>query len=205
MQVPHYQVLYQFKVLTTAIFSVVFLGTRLSTFKWTALGLLTVGVICIQLDINSDAARKDLDTDSVVKGSAATLLATVTSGLSGAYFEKVLKGTPTTLWVRNIQLGTIGLISSVAIAMLDFDLIAEKGFFYQWDYLTVCVVLNQAIGGLVVALVVKYADSIVKGFAVSISIIINSIISIMFFDFMAHSLFFAGTAFVLSSVYMYSL
>jgi UDP-sugar transporter A1/2/3 len=125
--------------------------------------------------------------------------------MAGAYFEKVLKGTPTTLWVRNIQLGTIGLLSSIAIALLDYDLMAEKGFFYRWDYLTVLVVLNQAIGGLVVAIVVKYADSIVKGFAVSISIIINSVISIMFFDFVAHSLFFAGTAFVLASVYMYSL
>jgi UDP-sugar transporter A1/2/3 len=73
-------VLYQFKVLTTAIFSVIFLGTRLSSFKWSSLALLTVGVIFIQLDINSDAARKDLDTSSVVKGSAATLMATVTSG-----------------------------------------------------------------------------------------------------------------------------
>jgi UDP-sugar transporter A1/2/3 len=125
--------------------------------------------------------------------------------LGGAYFEKVLKGTPTTLWVRNIQLGMIGLLSSIAIALLDFDSIAEKGFFYKWDYLTICVVLNQAIGGLVVALVVKYADSIVKGFAVSISIVINCAISIVFFEFVAHYFFFAGTVFVLASVYMYSL
>jgi drug/metabolite transporter (DMT)-like permease len=78
--------LYQFKVLTTAVFSVIFLGTRLSSFKWSSLGLLTVGVICIQLDINSDAARKELDTSSVIKGSAATLAATITSGMLAISF-----------------------------------------------------------------------------------------------------------------------
>jgi UDP-sugar transporter A1/2/3 len=116
-----------------------------------------------------------------------------------------LKGSQTTLWVRNIQLGTLGFIGSIAISLLDYDIIQSKGFFYKWDYLTVLVVLNQAIGGLVVAIVVKYADSIMKGFAVSISIIINSLISFLFFGFEIHFLFFIGTLLVLGSVYMYGL
>jgi len=69
----------------------------------------------------------------------------------------------------------------------------------------VMVVLNQALGGLVVAVVVKYADSILKGFAMSISIIINSFISILFFNFETHIIFVVGTMLVLSSVYMWRL
>lgn len=38
----------------------------------------------------------------------------------------------------------------------------------------------QAYGGLVIALVVKYADNILKGFAVSLSIITSSLISYWF-------------------------
>lgn len=40
----------------------------------------------------------------------------------------------------------------------------------------------QAYGGLVIALVVKYADNILKGFAVSLSIIISSFISYWFLN-----------------------
>lgn len=67
--------------MTTAIFSVIFLSTVLTRFKWMSLLILTFGVILIQLDINSSQPTKDLDTSSIMKGSVATLLATVTSGL----------------------------------------------------------------------------------------------------------------------------
>ena len=41
----------------------------------------------------------------------------------------------------------------------------------------------NATGGLLVAVVVKYADNILKGFACSLAIIISSIISIFLFGF----------------------
>jgi hypothetical protein len=40
-----------------------------------------------------------------------------------------------------------------------------------------CINMVQAYGGLVIAIVVKYADNILKGFAVSLSIILSSVIS----------------------------
>jgi UDP-sugar transporter A1/2/3 len=41
----------------------------------------------------------------------------------------------------------------------------------------------NATGGLLVAVVVKYADNILKGFACSLAIIISSVISIFLFGF----------------------
>lgn len=41
-------------------------------------------------------------------------------------------------------------------------------------FLTVCL---QALGGLVIAVVIKYADNILKGFATSLSIIVSTLIS----------------------------
>jgi UDP-sugar transporter A1/2/3 len=38
-------------------------------------------------------------------GFGAVLMATLTSGFAGVYFEKILKTGPTSVWVRNIQLG----------------------------------------------------------------------------------------------------
>jgi hypothetical protein len=38
-------------------------------------------------------------------GFGAVLMATMTSGFAGVYFEKILKTGPTSVWLRNIQLG----------------------------------------------------------------------------------------------------
>ena len=38
-------------------------------------------------------------------GLLAVVVACLTSGFSGVYFEKILKGSKTSLWIRNIQLG----------------------------------------------------------------------------------------------------
>lgn len=39
-------------------------------------------------------------------GLGAVLASTLTSGFAGVYFEKILKTGPTSVWIRNIQLGT---------------------------------------------------------------------------------------------------
>ena len=39
-------------------------------------------------------------------GFGAVLMATLTSGFAGVYFEKILKTGPTSVWMRNIQLGS---------------------------------------------------------------------------------------------------
>ncbi|VDM69178.1 unnamed protein product [Strongylus vulgaris] len=44
-----YQVTYQLKILTTALFSVTILGRSLNRLKWLALVLLTVGVALVQV------------------------------------------------------------------------------------------------------------------------------------------------------------
>lgn len=65
-------------------------------------------------------------------------------------------------------------------------------FFYYVSYFSVgicvehavkdTVVCVQALGGLIVAMVIKYADNILKGFATSLSIIISALISYLVLD-----------------------
>ena len=50
----------------------------------------------------------------------------------------------------------------------------------------------QAVGGLVVAVVVKYADNILKGFAASFSIITSCILTMILFDFRPNTMFIGG-------------
>jgi UDP-sugar transporter A1/2/3 len=62
----------------------------------------------------------------------------------------------------------------------------------------------KAYGGLVIALVVKYADNILKGFAVSLSILLSSFISWWFLNDFEPSLAFTfGASIVILSTFLY--
>ena len=50
---------------------------------------------------------------TAVAGLLAVLCASVTSGLAGVYTEKILKGSDTSMWMRNIQLGQFSLPASL--------------------------------------------------------------------------------------------
>ena len=62
----------------------------------------------------------------------------------------------------------------------------------------------NALGGLVIAAVIKYADSILKGFTASISIILSSIVSYFLLkDFEPSTLFIIGSRFVIAATFLY--
>lgn len=65
-------------------------------------------------------------------------------------------------------------------------------------------IVMQAFGGVVVALVVQFADNIAKNFATSISIVISFLASVVFFDFEITTSFLAGTIVVLGATYLYN-
>jgi len=195
-----FQVTYQLKILTTALFSVILLHRRLSFIKWISLVTLTAGVAIVQLPATSStpahqrrsATYEGIDTEhsgeSTMdrdKGLFAVVVACMISGLAGVYFEKVLKGSNTSLWIRNIQLSVWSLIPALFIGVIwmDGQEIMEKGFFVGYNAVVWTAIVFQAFGGLVVALCVNYADNIAKNFATSISIIASCIASVYFFDF----------------------
>ena len=69
-------------------------------------------------------------------------------------------------------------------------------------YANSLVVLNAA-GGLVVAVVVKYGDNVLKNFTTSCSVILGTIISVFLFDFHLTAQFAWGAALVMFSAYIY--
>jgi UDP-sugar transporter A1/2/3 len=60
------------------------------------------------------------------------------------------------------------------------------------------------VGGLLVAVVIKYADNVAKAFAAAISIISSALFSALFFDFVVTSFFVLGATLVLVATYVYS-
>lgn len=72
----------------------------------------------------------------------------------------------TSLWMRNIQLGSFGiLIGLCTVVLKDGAAVASRGFFADYNPMVwLCISLNS-LGGLAVAMVVKYADNLVSSHA----------------------------------------
>lgn len=120
-------------------------------------------------------------------GLAAVLVAAAVSGLTGVYFEKLLKESPTqaTLWIRNIQLSFYSAISALigGVFWQDGSGIREHGFFEGYNWIVWTAIVLQASGGLIGSLVIRDAGNIVKNFAMSISIVVSFVVSVFLFDF----------------------
>ncbi|KAK3112771.1 UDP-galactose transporter Gms1 [Teratosphaeriaceae sp. CCFEE 6253] len=255
-----FQVTYQLKILTTALFSVTILGQSLSLRKWLALVLLAVGAAIVSIpagssgeaavlsvkDLNNGVAfhspRKIWDLKALGNAAAGQLskrsatyqgidedvrsttpelnasvglvtvvIACVLSGLAGVYFEKVLKEAKaeahtTSVWVRNVQLSFYSIWPALFLGVFfrDGEHIAKTGFFVGYNSIVWLAIILQAFGGVLVALVVNYADDMAKEFATSASIIIILMASVMFLDFQITPSYAIGTGVVLVATYMYN-
>eukprot|EP00835_Amoeboradix_gromovi_P006636 NODE_824_length_3906_cov_0.315209.p2 type:complete len:262 gc:universal NODE_824_length_3906_cov_0.315209:3087-2302(-) len=151
-----FQVTYQLKILTTALCSVWLLKRNLSFFKWLALITLTVGVACVQLK----GGKTDTIHGDQFIGFTSVLSACMLSGLAGVYFEKVLKQSNTSVWLRNVQLSAWSLIpATLGCIFVDGTTIINEGFFVNYTQWTVYAIACQSAGGLIVALVVKVSQT----------------------------------------------
>ena len=99
-------------------------------------------------------------------------------------------------------------VSGIAIfGSLTFVYISQfvsLGFLAGYTPIVWTVVIVQAAGGLIVAVVVKYADNVLKVFATSFSIVISCIISAFLFDFRPTFMFLVGASLVVLATVMYS-
>jgi len=66
------------------------------------------------------------------------------------------------------------------------------------------IIMLQSVGGILVAVVVKYADNILKGFATSAAIVISCVVSVYLFDVTLSLQFIFGTVLVVLSIYLYA-
>ncbi|KAI8993646.1 nucleotide-sugar transporter [Pilobolus umbonatus] len=187
-----------------------------------------MGIALVVLPQDKETDTKTIDksigNQFNMKGLVSVIIACILSGVAGVYFEKIIKtnkqkGTgPDTnlplnsdqsgalqLWVRNVQLCFFSVILGVFVMGLqDGPVILNHGFFQNYSGWTWIVIIIQALGGLIVALVVKYADNILKGFATCISIILSSTVSFFLFHFTVHPTFIMGALLVIYATYLYT-
>lgn len=194
------------KILTTAIFAVIILRKKLLSTQWTALVILVAGIALVQTAQPAKPVTHDPNAPEQNRliGFSAALGACVLSGFAGIYFEKMLKGADISVWMRNVQLSLLSLpFGVITCLMTDYSNITNKGFFIGYDLFVWYLVVLQAGGGLLVAMVVKYADNILKGFATSLAIVITAVASIYLFNFNLTLQFAGGALLVMISIFLY--
>ncbi|KAI6198853.1 hypothetical protein M3Y96_00563600 [Aphelenchoides besseyi] len=226
-----FMVTYQLKILTTAIFTVLLLNRRLSLWQWMALAIFDCrhctcsignadeGAKHVAKMVQLDSARNLSITKTIpgtvdfaptnqrpLIGLAAVLAAALMSGFAGVYFEKILKESDVSIWLRNVQLATFAIpIALVMIVSKDYATVQQNGWMHGFDWVVWLGTLLQSLGGLLIAVVVKYADNILKAFATSVAIIVSTVVSIFFFGIIPEPLFLLGATLVIGAVVVYSI
>lgn len=208
-----FQVTYQGKIMTTALFSVLLLKKQLTRRQVIALFILVGGVALVQLSTldPSKTTSSSGAQSNFILGFVAVLCACCTSGFAAIYFEWILKKTPPqemrpySLWVRNFQLATFAVIgSALAVWSKDSEAVSNSGLYQGFNALVWTVVSLEAFGGIVVALVVKYADNILKNFSTAVSIVTSTVVSAIFLGFSITPSFVIGAMCVMASLGIYS-
>lgn len=219
LEAVYFQIFNQLKIITTALFSVALLSTRISSRKWAALVLLAGGAAFIQVEqayllavpkeelhLNvdiSEALGKSAKFSDSFKGFIACLIAALTSGFAGVCYEKIIKGKNLDMWQTNVDLSLFSIGISTFVVFFDKG-VRANGFFAGYNLLTAGSVVVTGCGGLLVSAVVKYSSTIIKGFVVSFGIVACALL-----DFFSNSVkpsvcFLVSLCVVLLAVQLYN-
>ena len=108
------------------------------------------------------------------------------------------------LWLRNIQLATYsGAIAVVTVLFEEDPLRHTEGWLHGFTPVTWGVVGMNVAGGLLVAVTIKYADNILRGFAQAVAIILGAVGSHFLFSFHFTGSFLLGVVCVCASILLY--
>lgn len=206
----------QMKVCTTAIFSKLVLKTKLSTRQSLALMLLTCGVVLVQMpnDTLDHLGNKRSDPYVTLINVLLVLLATCMSGMASVLLESIFKDSDVcvgpqdarakqTIWTINLQLSTLSILMTHIVYIVEERQVLSLQRVMRYDHALWALILLQAIGGITVAFVMKYAGSILKCFATSISTCICAIFSVWAGQEVQTSTLNLGITLVNVAVFMY--
>ena len=179
-----FAIVQQSKVFFTAALQRLMLGRTLIVPKWGILTTQVLGVCLISLEsqpsracaggsAETAAAAASLSawsSSAYAVGVAAVFTDSALSGFATVYFEKMLKTTRLTVWDRNLQLAFWSMLIYLPWALYDNP--SEP--FFGWSAVTAVLALLGALGGILVALVIKHADGLAKNLATASSIVLTT-------------------------------
>ncbi|PAA58036.1 hypothetical protein BOX15_Mlig007964g1, partial [Macrostomum lignano] len=208
-----YQVLGNLKILTTAVLFRLIIKKPLSQIQWASLFVLfAAGVSNSWGGLQRSTGAPDINKASTLHITPLGLFMIsaycTVSGLAGVYTEYVLKKQPAlNINMQNALLYVFG----VAVNLLTFVVQArgrsDSSFdlFRGFTFLTWVLILSQAIGGMIMGVIMKFASNISKLFLVSAAMVLTTILSVLIFHLQLNIYFFLSLVFVVVAQYMYNM
>ncbi|KAH7678746.1 xylem cysteine proteinase protein [Dioscorea alata] len=199
---PAYQILKNLNIISTGVLYRIILNKKLSEIQWAAFVLLSAGCTTAQLNSSSDRVLQ-----TPFQGWIMAIIMALLSGFAGVYTEAIIKKRPSrNINVQNFWLYVFGMLFNIiAIFIQDFDSVMNKGFFHGYSFITICMILNHALSGIAVSMVMKYADNIVKVYSTSVAMLLTAIVSVFLFGYHLSIAFFLGSTVVSVAVYLHSI
>jgi len=182
-----FQLLSQMKTIFTGLLFRVFLKRHLSAVQYLALVTLACGTACSQLPSGAKQhgykATLAAGMATPVIGGLLSVLSSLLSACGGIYNEKLLKGRPSTsIHWQNIQMYIWGVAFNALGAWLkDGEAMAAHGILSGFSVSAWAVVLCNALNGLAISAVLKYADNIARVYAHAIAMMITMLVSTQLF------------------------
>jgi len=216
MDPASYQILSNFKILTTAVLYRLIIKHKLTRQQWFALLLLFVGGLAYSFGTvkNSTFVSKTrlsssssiIMSEMYIRPLGIPMIAVycILSGFAGVYNEWILKKHYVeSLHLQNIFLYSYGTLLNLFPAMLTsmneqiFNPL--RGFTsYTW-----LIIFTQALNGLFMSVVIKYSSNIVRLFVISFSLLVTALLSFVIFHLTFNIYFFISFATMICAISLY--
>jgi len=196
-----YLLLNNLKILTTGILFRYILKRELSSLQWGALVLLMVGC-------SSSQIASGCNTTSIFAvpftGILICVILSILSAAAGIYTEYIMKVTSLkvdSLQTQNMHLYFFGIIFNTIGYLYEKE--PGESFFDGYNFATILVVASYSFTGLIVSVIMKYADNMVKIYSTAVSMSLTMVISVLLFNFEPTPQLFFGIVIITISLLMY--
>mmetsp|Transcript_10919 Transcript_10919/g.12042 ORF Transcript_10919/g.12042 Transcript_10919/m.12042 type:complete len:347 (-) Transcript_10919:97-1137(-) len=189
-----FNVLNQTKTLSAALCCYLLIGRKQSKVQILSLFILFISALIIEgliplvyftgRDIGGKGELKQASETQLhssrhfTYGVLPVLLASFISGLAGAISQKNLQngGRNALLFSSELCVASIITLLISLTFSADGQSIQRNGFFHEWTGYCFIPILSNAIGGIIVGLVTKYAGSVRKGFALIFGLVFTGLV-----------------------------
>ncbi|CAI5716036.1 unnamed protein product [Hyaloperonospora brassicae] len=217
-------VLWNLKIVVTAVLFRFVLKRTLSELRKIAIVLLLVGVLTSQSthlraqgDVLNpltssrnetqpvDTLAADASTRDFGLGVLLVLVGVTLSSCASVFTEWTFKRKSDCpfLW-QNLQMYVFGIAFNTAgVLLVESDDIVTKGFFHDFNHWTVAVIAVHSIGGIGVGFILKYLDNIACVYAHAMAMVLTMLFSMVFFSFSPTLELGCGLTVLLISMYIY--
>jgi probable UDP-sugar transporter A4 len=218
MDPASYQILSNFKILTTAILYRLIIKQKLTKQQWFALTLLFAGGLAYSLGTLKNASfvsKAIVDSNVVMRemyirplGLPMIAIYCTLSGLAGVYNEWILKRNYSeSLHLQNIYLYAYGtffnLIPTVSLIMTSSQSVYHLNLFHGFSFYTWLIVFTQVLNGLFMSVVIKHSSNIIRLFVISFSLIVSAVLSLFVFHIYFNIYFFISFITMIGAISLY--